>query len=418
MSLVSDLTSGWVSDGFAPILQAFASSDLGRGGASFAAYVDGEPVVDLWRGEASPGKAWGENTLTTMMSTTKGCAALCAQVLYDRGLLDVEAPVTEYWREYGQAGKERTTVRHILDHTSGMLCFTDPGALLDWSGGGWDDYDEIARRIAASPPAWEPGTQIGYHAISIGWLLQELVRRIDGRMLGRFFAEEIAQPLGLDIFIGTPVDVQPRVAEIMSDASVAAGGPTAGQRLTAKLLTKVFARPATRMGQAMISMHGSGLWDVQPFLNQPRVRALEIPAANASGDARSLARMYAVLAQGGELDGVRLMSKASVDAFRQVSSSGPSALPPFRRLRATLGRTKMHYALGYEGDFGKSAPARLFGPTPISFGHLGAGGQIGFADPERRVSVGFVRNHVHDWSVSTELINTLYDCLDAQEGSV
>jgi len=406
---------GAISTGFENVEEAFTRSDLGRGGAAFAAYVDGELVVDLWGGVARPGTPWTRDTLTTLMSTSKGCAALCAQVLHDRGHLDVEAPVAQYWPEYAQAGKERTTVRQVLDHTSGMLCFSDPGALLDWSGRGWDDYDEIARRIAASPPAWEPGTRIGYHAISVGWLLQELVRRISGRTLGTFFAEEVAQPLGLDIFIGTPAEMQPRVADILSGPVRAPDQETRKRQpreaLAQLLFSRVLARPGTRMSQAMIGMHGRGMWDLPDFLSRPEVRALEIPAANASGNARGLARMYAALSLGGELDGVRLVSKESVDLFRAKSSGGDSALYPDRGLLSFLRGPSMRYALGYEGDFGETPRPWRFGPTPETFGHLGAGGQIGFADPVRRVSVGFVRNHLHDWSVSTELIEALYSNL-------
>jgi CubicO group peptidase (beta-lactamase class C family) len=411
------VVQGSVATGFDRVEEVFAKSDLGHGGGAFAAYVDGEKVVDLWGGEARPGTAWAKDTLTTIMSTTKGCAALCAMVLHARGLLDVEAPVAQYWPEYAQAGKERTTVRQVLDHTSGMLCFSDPGALLDWTGCGWDDQDEIARRIAASPPAWEPGTRIGYHAISIGWLLQELVRRIDGRTLGTFFADEIARPLDLDIFIGTPPEAQDRVAQALSgrssadDATVIArvsrGLRSSALRL---LFNQLLARPGTPMAQAGISMHGKGLPDLPLFVNLPQMRALEIPAANGSGDARSLARMYALLARGGELDGTRLVSAASVELFRTPSSSGPSALMP-RWLPAPLAGPQMRYALGYEGDFSHPATSRRFGPTPESFGHLGAGGQVGFADPVRKVSVGFVRNSMADWSVSTRLVQELYACL-------
>lgn len=410
---------GSVSAGFESVERAFALTELGRGGAAFAAYVDGQQVVDLWAGEARPGTPWNEHTLTTMMSATKGCAALCAQVLYDRGLLDVEAPVARYWPEYAQAGKERTTVRQVLDHTSGMLCFSDPASLLDWSGRGWGDYQEIARRIAASPPAWEPGTRIGYHAWSFGWLLQELVRRISGRTLGAFFAEEVAQPLGLDIFIGTPQDVQLRMAKVLDGPAVAPEEETTASRLARRardatfslLFDKVLARPGSRMAQATLSMPAHGLPDLAKFVNLPEMREPEIPAANGSGDARSLARMYAALARGGELDGKRLVSAESVELFRTQSSSGPSALAPDHWLPSVLRGRPMRYALGYEGDFGETPTPWRFGPTPESFGHLGGGGQIGFADPVRKVSVGFVRNHIGDWSVSTRLVETLYACL-------
>jgi CubicO group peptidase (beta-lactamase class C family) len=405
---------GSVEPGFERVAEVLATSDLGRGGGAFAACVDGQAVADVWAGDAQPGTPWSRDTLTTMMSATKGCAALCAQTLCDRGVLDVERPVADYWPEYAHAGKAGTLVRHVLDHTSGMLCFTDPGSLLDWSGRGWGDYDEIARRIAASPPAWEPGTRIGYHAISIGWLLQELVRRTTGDTLGAFFAREVAQPLGLSIFVGTPLQQQPRLAELLNGATEPAEGEgltsrlrrQAGRTLFPLLMRHVLARPGSPMAQAVVVMHGAALHDEIDFMNRPEVRSLEIPAANGSGDARSLARMYALLAMGGELDGVRLVSSDSVRAFSTKSSGGRSGLHP-RRLPAPT----MRYALGYEGDFGESAPPWRFGPSPQAFGHLGAGGQIGFADPAHRVSVGFLRNSLADWKVSTRLIDALYACL-------
>lgn len=403
------VVAGSATPGFEAVQEAFARIDIGRGGAAFSAYVEGEKAVDLWAGEARPGVAWRRDTMTTAMSATKGCAALCAQILHDRGLLDVDAPVAHYWPEYAQAGKERTLVRHILNHTSGMLCFQDPGDLLDWSGNGWDDYDEIARRIAASPPAWEPGTRIGYHAISVGWLIQELVRRITGTTVGSFFAHEVAKPLGLSIFIGTPEPERVRLADQISDPP-AESSPLPEPVLA--LVKQVLADPDSRIAQANIHMHGGTISDHIGFFGLAKVRRLEIPAANGSVDARSLARMYAMLAQGGELGGVRIVSSESIKVFGTKTFSGPNALWPDNGLPEWLTPPEMRYALGYEGDFGEGPPPWRFGPTPESFGHLGAGGQVGFADPVRHVAIGFVRSRLgEDWSVSNALVEALYACL-------
>ena len=402
---------GSAANGFESIRTVFERGDLGRGGAAFAAYIDGELVVDLWGGEARPGVAWRQDTLTTAMSATKGMAALCAQILCSRGLLDVEAPVARYWPEYSQAGKEATLVRHVLNHTSGLLCFDDPGAVLDWEGNGWDDYDEIAKRIAASPPVWEPGSRITYHAISVGWLLQEIVRRVTGLTLGTFFAQEVAEPLGLSLFIGTPAAEQPRLADVFADAVLAPGAEVPPALL--ELWNKLMSDPRSLMAQAMVRMHGRNVLSDFGFFNQPKVRSVEIPAANASADARSLARAYAVLAQGGELDGVHLVTPESIRLFGTETFSG---IPPVwaDNLDSQGGAGEvMRYALGYEGDFGKTPKPWRFGPTPSASGHLGAGGQIGFADPERRVAVGFLRNHLADWSVSTALVEELYRILSA-----
>jgi CubicO group peptidase (beta-lactamase class C family) len=405
-------TQGTAEPQFERVQAIFSESDVGRGGAAFSAYIDGEKVVDLWGGFAKESVVWTADTMATMWSATKGCAALCVQILSDQGRLDVDAPVAKYWPEYAQAGKEGTLVRHFLNHTAGMLCFDDPGAVLDWSGNGWDDYDEIARRIAASPPQWTPGTEIGYHAISVGWLLQELLRRTTGRTLGRFFAEEVAAPLGLSIFIGTPPEEQVRLAD-----PVAAPEPTTSTDTQPPVepdpammaLVALMMDPDSLVSRAAIRMHGSMFSD--QFLKLPNVRALEIPSANGSGDARSLARMYAVLAQGGALDGHRLVSSESIERFRTVTFSGPSAAFTHAGVPDSVEIPVTRYALGYEGDFGEGPKPWRFGPTPEAFGHLGAGGQVGFADPVRHVSVGFLRNQGADWTVPTALVDALYACL-------
>jgi CubicO group peptidase (beta-lactamase class C family) len=401
-----ETVQGSVAPGFERVGEAFAQIDLQRGGAAFSAYVEGWQVVDLWGGQSSPGVPWQQDTLTTAFSATKGVAAACLLVLHARGLLDVEAPVAQYWPEYAQAGKAGTLVRHLLNHTSGLLWFEDPGSLLDWSGRGWDDYDEIARRIAATPPAWEPGTNIGYHAISVGWLCQELVRRITGRTLGTFLAEEIAGPLGLSVFIGTPPAEQQRLATSYMEP------PTLDDPALIELQERyreLLRNPTLPLAQAGICMHGESLYDNFEFFNLPAVRAAEIPAANGSMDARGLAKLYAVLAEGGELDGVRLASPKSIRLFGTKTFSAPSAIARLSGLPDEI--VPMRYALGFEGDFGETPKPWRFGPTVEAFGHLGAGGQIGFAAPVRRVSVAFLRSDGDDWQASTALVEALYASL-------
>ena len=401
-----EMWTGSVAAGFDRVGEAFSRIDFGRGGAAFSAYVEGRRVVDLWGGEAAPGVPWQRDTLTTAFSATKGVAAACLLVLQDRGLLDVESPVARYWPEYAQAGKEATLVRHVLNHTSGLLWFEDPGSLLDWSGRGWDDYDEIARRIAATPPAWEPGTCIGYHAISVGWLCQELVRRITGRTLGTFLDEEIARPLGLSVFIGTPAAEQQRLARTYMEP------PTPDDPALVALQARfreLLSDPALPLAQAAISMEGGAIYENMGFFNLPAVRAAEIPAANGSMDARGLARLYACLAEGGALDGVRIASPASINLFGTKSFSAPSSIARLSGL--PVEEVPMRYALGFEGDFGETPKPWRFGPTVEAFGHLGAGGQIGFADPVRRVSVGFLRSDGDEWQASTALVEALYASL-------
>lgn len=399
---------GFVRPDYQPVREVFSLAAPERGGATFAAYVDGEMVADLWTGTAN-GSPWQKDTLSTVMSSTKGLAALCAQVLWDRGELDLDAPVTHYWPEYGQQGKSETLVRHVLTHTSGMLCFSDPGSVLDWEGNGWDDYDGIAERIAASPAAWKPGTRIGYHAISVGWLLQELVRRITGQTLGLFFAREVAEPLQADVHIGTPEEAHVRLANITADQSPNHG---AFGRFLMRAYEREVARPGSPMGQAGVYMHGGTFSSHMTFFNSAKTRLAEIPAANASTNARGLARVYAMLAQGGELDGRRIVSRESIDLFGAPSRSGRSAIWPRNGLLRAMPSPTIRYAMGFEGDFGKVPPPGRFGPTATTFGHLGAGGQIGFADPERGVAGAFTRSHLGEWDVSTALIGALYKSLD------
>ena len=198
---------------FALVEDAFARglAKQRAGGAAFAATIDGQQVVSLWGGEARPGVPWREDTPATVMSVSKGFAALCVQVLVDRGLLDVDALVTDYWPEYGANGKQRTTVRHVLTHRAGVVGLPDSASLLGWDGSGWEDSDTIAVRLAAAVPAWEPGTAHGYHAVTFGWLVGELVRRVSGHTLGRIFRDEIADPLGLRTAIGVGPD---RMADV------------------------------------------------------------------------------------------------------------------------------------------------------------------------------------------------------------
>jgi CubicO group peptidase (beta-lactamase class C family) len=400
--------TGYVAPGLEPVREAFRSGadDLGAGGGAFCAYVDGQLVVDLWGGHARPGVPWSEDTLSTLMSSTKGLVAVCAQVLVDRGLLDVDAPVSTYWPEFAQAGKGGAQVRHILDHTVGVLSFADPGNVLDWTGHGWDDHEAIAARLAASAPAWEPGTRIGYHAVSVGWLVGELVRRITGRSIGTFFHEEIATPLGLDAWIGTPVEHHHRMADVIPEPP---GSLSPDQIRLQHLITEQRSERDSLLARAGITMHGRSLGDdLAGFMNTPRVRALEIPAANGSATARSLARMYAMLSMQGELDGVRILSPAAVRSRDSQPVQGHDAV-----LGGGSSAPVLQYALGYEGNPEQPGQPRRFGPGIASFGHAGAGGQLGFCDPEHRVAIGFVRNQLTTSPrFATRLIDLVYTCTD------
>jgi CubicO group peptidase (beta-lactamase class C family) len=273
------------------VKRAFASNfeDGLEIGASFAATVDGRFVVDLWAGHADQARLrpWERDTIVNVYSTTKAMTALCALILVDRGELDLDAPVARYWPEFAQAGKDALPVRYLLSHTSGLAGFAEPipaEALYDW--------DRIVRLLASQAPMWEPGAQSGYHALSFGHLLGEVVRRLTGRTLGTFFREEVAEPLGADFHIGLAEEHEPRVGEIIPPETV-------------DLAAEVYSGPLAAKVQGNPLIAGS-------IANQRPWRAAEIPAANGQGNARSVARVSAAMACGGELDGVHLLTPATL----------------------------------------------------------------------------------------------------------
>lgn len=401
---------GEVASGFETVRKAFeaGADDLGQGGGAFAAYVDGSKVVDLWAGQAGPDRPWERDTRGVIMSSTKGLAALCAHILYDRGRLDIEAPVATYWPGFAANGKAGITVRQCLNHTAGVVGVPGHERELGFDGSGWADYDAIAAWLEQAPPAWEPGTAHGYHAITFGWIVGELIRRIDGRTLGTFFREEVADPLGLTLRIGTPPNEHHLVARVTQSPAEErkAAADTLLENLppeTREAIANMFEATrdeTTSPGQAMVARDGTSVLDVlDTFLNSPAALEAEIGSSNGTSTARDLAHVYAVLACGGELDGVRLVSPGSIEVFAQRQTEGPDAV---------LGMPTT-WAVGYMANWGYPGTPKRFGPSDDAFGHAGAGGQIGFCDPERRISVGFVRSHLSMFPVfATSLIETLY----------
>jgi CubicO group peptidase (beta-lactamase class C family) len=293
---------GWVAPGFESVLttlEAHAAA-LAPGGAAFAAAVRGEMIVDVWTGQARINEPWQPDTVAVLLSASKGLTTLAAQVLYDRGQLELDRFVADYWPEFGMNGKERVTVRHILTHSAGLVGLDSHTDLLAFDGSGFNQYDEIARRLAAARPDWEPGTRHGYHASTFGWLVGELVRRITGRSLGTYFHEEIAKPLGLDLHIGTRANDHARVAAVMSPPAPDLSGPEVARSMA------WLRDPHSLGGKAFFARDGGNILDhVAALMNSATMLEAELGAGNATGSARSLARMYAVHAMGGELEGVR-----------------------------------------------------------------------------------------------------------------
>jgi len=392
---------GSVEPGFEPVRDAFLANftELGDEGAGVCVYLDGVKVVDLtggwsWR---KRGVAYDPDTLQLVFSTTKGATAICAHILADRGLLDLQAPVSQYWPEFAQAGKRGIRVDELLSHRAGLPTIDATMKLEEVLA-----WDPIVDALAAQKPYWEPGTAHGYHALTFGWLVGEVVRRVSGKTVGTFFAEEVAAPLGLRFWIGLPADYEPkvsrlRIGQIPSLAEIAQGKLPPE---IVELASQIFA-PGSLLLRALTlnGAFGEFLGSGGPF-NQPSVHAAEIPAANGITDAASLARMYAATI--GTVDGVRLISEEALGMATKTFSEGQD------RVLMTPSR----FGLGFMLDMAEFAPML----SPASFGHTGAGGSMGFADPDLGISFGYVMKQMRMGlgvdERAARLIAAIRSCLD------
>jgi len=346
---------------FERVRDAFAANfAAGReDGASVAVFRGGRPVVDLWAGVADTrdGAPWRDDTLANVWSTTKAPTAICALLLADRGELDFDAPVAHYWPEFAAEGKERIPVRDLLCHRAGLSGFEAPRVLADLY-----DWKLATGALAGQRPWWEPGTQHGYHAITYGYLVGEVVRRISGSSLGAFFRDEIAAPLSLDFHIGLPEAHEDRVARLV---------PPPASDTTQVLRDDPTSLPARTLSNPVTA--ASATWARE-------WRAAEIPAANGHGNARSVARFYAALAGGGELDGTRILSSEAIDRAATVQCAGVDAVL----------RVPVQWGLGLIVN---GSPG-IYGPNPGTIGYSGYGGSFGLADRDARLSIGYVMNRM------------------------
>ncbi|MEU0664436.1 serine hydrolase domain-containing protein [Streptomyces lavendulocolor] len=357
---------GTVQPGFEPVRDAFLRNFQRRGerGAAVAVYRDGRKVVDLWAGtrDVDGTAPWAVDTAQVVRSATKGVAAAVPLLLHQRGQLDLDAPVGTYWPEFKAAGKERALVRHLLSHQAGVPALDRP-----LTPAGAADLAAAADAVASQAPAWEPGTEHGYHPHTYGFLLGALVQRVTGRTLGRWVAEEIARPLGLDLWIGLPEDEAHRVGRIGPVAEPADGG--ALKLRPKRSVADAYADPGSLTRRAF------GAVDPAPDENDPAYRAAELPASAGISTARALARFYAATL--GPVDGHRLFAPATLAMARTEEAAGPD--------RVLVVSTR--FGLGY----------MLHGPacpllSPGSFGHPGRGGSLGLADPESGIALGYVTN--------------------------
>ncbi|HEY6471457.1 MAG TPA: serine hydrolase domain-containing protein [Acidimicrobiales bacterium] len=392
--------TGLVEPGFEPVREAFTHNfeDGNEVGSAFCVHVDGRKVVDLTGGsfDAAGSRPYGTDALQLVFSSTKGATAVCANLLAQRGLLDLDAPVTTYWPEFAQAGKESMPVRYLLCHQAAVPAVDrrlSPEELQAWT--------PIINALAEQTPFWEPGTAHGYHALSYGYLVGEVVRRITGRSLGTFFADEVAGPLGLEFFIGLPEEYEDRVSPIVGanfegagtgDSSSSSSGAPEGYAST------LVAR----------SLNLGGAIRDRDWMNQRAWHAAEMPGGNGITNAASLSRLYAALI-GPVDDGPNepLLTPDQMERARTPLTSGPD------QVFASVGfMLEQKIGLG----FWRSSPVTLFGGEG-SFGHGGAGGSYGFADPENSLAVGYVMNKMAMEFVgdprSHGLVGSVYEAIGA-----
>ena len=385
--------NGDVAEGFGLVADAFARNfdDHGEVGAAFCLYVDGTDVVDLWGGVADPatGGKWERNTLQLHFSTTKGVAAICAAILHERGQLDYETPVAAYWPEFAAGGKEAVTVAQCMSHQAGLAAVDTPLSLDEIC-----DKEPVLRALEVQEPLWEPGTANGYHAITYGWIVGEIVKRIDGRPIGRFLADEVAGPLGVDSFIGLPESEEHRVAPIIP-APVITDPPTLELIMAMMGPGSLGYRALTMDGAMLIGQEYDPSVPLQiDTFNSRQVHAAEIPGAAGISEARALARMYGACVS--EVDGTRLISDDTVRTVRTERSRGPDK---------TL-VVECAWGMGFMRHL-ETNPML----TGESFGHPGAGGSLAFGDLDHQVGFGYVMNQMGNGVAGDPRANALVEAV-------
>jgi CubicO group peptidase (beta-lactamase class C family) len=365
---------GWVAPGYEAVRDAFAAGQAeDEGGAQLAVYRHGERVVDLWAGrDKINDRPYGEDTITVIMSCTKGATAACVHILAERGLIDYEARVADYWPEFAQGGKADARIWHLMSHSVGL-----PGVDPE-SGITANDMLYPERHIGvleAMSPVYTPGASCLYHPITYGSLLNEVVRRVSGKSVSQVLAEEISGPLGLDFWIGLPEAQEPRVAPHFQT------GPALDAAQIKAFVAGMGVDVETRLARVVLNSFNHTA-ELIENMNNRQGRATEVPAGNGITDARSLARMYAALI--GEVDGVRLISPETLEKARTLRTA--AMVPPGDLGKLAVG-SSAQYGLGYE--FPREAMPML---GQGSFGHAGAGGRLAYAHPESGTAVAYVAN--------------------------
>jgi CubicO group peptidase (beta-lactamase class C family) len=379
---------GRVAPGFEQVRAEFERNFTERGeiGAALAVYWRGDKVVDLWGGRRTPAGAepWNQDTMVVVMSTTKGLAAMTLAVANARGWLDYDAPIARYWPEFAQNGKGAVTVRQLLAHEAGLVLI-DEKLTIDQMR----DLDYVAHVLARQKPAWPPGTRHGYHAMTIGLYMQEIIRRVDPahRTLGRFFQEEIAEPLGLDFYIGLPGAIpDTRLAKFRPFSP---GRALMALRNTPPVLIKKVLQPRSLLRKSLGFPAGADF-------NQRRCLEIELPAGNGVGTARAIARAYSAFAEGGAELGITPQTFARIIEPPEVARPHDEVIG-----------VPSWFSLG----FLRPGPHTGFGSSPRAFGAPGAGGSFGFADPDARVGYAYVMNKLDFWLVDDPREKALRDAV-------
>lgn len=376
--------NGFCDNHFREVAEAFVENFERRDevGASVCIMIDGAPVVELWGGSRADGSPWQRDSVCVVFSCTKGASALCAHMAADRGLLDLDAPVSRYWPEFAQNGKEDALVSMMLDHSVGL-----PGIRAQLKDGGACDYDYMVEQLQAEAPFWKPGTRHGYHGLTSAWTVGEMVHRSTGKRLGQFFADEVAKPLGIDFWIGLPEEIEPRLSKIIP------GTRDPGSRISIAMETDP-------MGPAGRFVLNTGNFNA----NDRKVRAAEIGSAAGVSNARGLAELYNPLANQGQVKGVSLIGKESLRRMSSVSVASHED--------ATL-MVPTRFSLGFMKAVDNRALPNSTNCSMIlsedAFGHVGAGGSIGFASPDAKMSFGYAMNRQGDGVLMNDRGQSLID---------
>ncbi len=368
---MTGIVHGWCEPGFGRVRDALSEILAGGEeiGAALAVCVDGHLVVDLWAGyaDAARTRPWDRDTIVNLYSIGKAVTAVCALRLVEAGRLDLDAPVARYWPEFAQAGKAQIPVRYLLTHQAALPAIARP-----LPSGAWSHWDVMTAALAAQAPWWEPGTGHGYHVNTQGFLVGEVVRRITGKTLGTYLREAVTGPAGVDFFIGLGPELEGRCADVLPEQATPEGD---------ELRRQLSVNPASLSGLRLMRVNayrnppevsGTGVVNTRPW------RAAEVPSTNGHGNARAVARLYSALAGDGELGGAHVLSPEMIARATEQQVYGDDIVL----------QRPTRFGLGFQLTMAE----RPLGPSPRAFGHFGAGGSLGFADPDARVAFGYAMN--------------------------